>query len=305
MIEIEKLNAAYGFETGEWIQKGEKLKTERGNKIVRFWDQQQVMNWHIQWREAFDNQGVCLTNRMIRTVDGDMAFLYSEGWLTLHDEVTSLFSYQNKEAILAEFVRGILHVGTKMDDSCAHNPTLTEEKIVDCLKECTTNQDPIVVNILKKTLDEAVTRFQKAEKLTLPLKTKAIVIDPLFSLDAGKEIYGQLFWEFQGSQPEKGYKSLAYFLSDCLQRLGSKSFKQLLTSLEKVEGFRDKTAICLLREALMPWDFIESVDRINKAVNQEKSYVYLEAMYRQWEASRAFVTVLSQWLDGKREKVAN
>ncbi|MBM7096568.1 hypothetical protein JSY36_12505 [Bacillus sp. H-16] len=304
MVEIEQLKAAYGFHTAEWVIPGETLKTERGVKTIKWWENHHLMNWHIQWREALDNRGVCLTNRMIRTKDHEMSFLCSEGWMTLHDEVTSLFSYQGREDELAALIEGVINTGYTMDSRYAANEELTEKTITEAVGELPDSVDPIVVSILKKTMDEAITRYKKAERLPVSQLEKLPVIDPLAGLDNGKEIFGQLFWSFPGKAPEMGYRSISFFLRDYLAAYGKVCFERLLESLDESKTFDEAIVIRVLKEALLPWDFVDAVKEISGKKGEEASEL-LEKMYQTWEQSRALVTALSTWFDGKREKVAN
>ncbi|PYZ97322.1 hypothetical protein CR205_01590 [Alteribacter lacisalsi] len=307
MAELEQLKAAYGFDKAEWIVKGEKLSTEKGIKVLRRWENNQLMNWHIQWREAVDNRGVCLTNRMIRTMDGDMAFLDLQGWLTLHDEVTSLFSYEGREHELAELTWAAITVGLKMDGADLKRPFLSEQEIVDAVRKLPARTDPVVMSIMKKTLSEAVSRLEKADRLTRLEESRLPVIDPFTGMAQGREIYGQLFWTFSGRFPEKGLRSAASFMKECCSSFGKERFTTFLESLDNSGVFDEDIYLEILREALVPWEFLGTVEQIGKAgpEDPEKAYLLLEAMYREWEQSRAFVLVLSEWLDGKREKVAN
>ncbi|TMW71607.1 hypothetical protein [Alteribacter natronophilus] len=307
MGELEHLKAAYGFTKGDWIVPGEKLNTERGIKVVRRWANTQLMNWHIQWRESVDNRGLCLINRMIRTADGDMALLDTKGWLTLHDEVTSLFSYENRERDAAALVAGAAAVGMKMKGTDAKRPVMTEKCLLDAVKKLPSDTDPVVMSIIKKTLTEAVARLGKAETLPAMAEEDLPVMDPFTGLAQGREVYGQLFWTFSGREPEKGFRSMAGFLKEYSGAAGKKGLIVFLDEIDSFEVLSEEHYLEILREALVPWEFIRTADKIEKAgaKNPEKAYLLLEEMYKEWEQSRSFVLAFSEWVDGKREKVAN
>ncbi|WP_026690532.1 hypothetical protein [Alteribacter aurantiacus] len=305
MVELEQIKGAYGFSVGEWIVPGETFRTEKGVKTIKWWENHHTMNWHIQWREALDNKGICLTNRMIRTKDHEMSFLCTKGWLTLHDEVTSLFSYQGREEELASLIAGVINTGYTMDWRDAKGTHLSEEVIKHAVVDLPETVDPIVQSILKKTMDEAITRFKKAERLPVSSLEKCPIIDPLGSVKNGKEIFGQLFWSFLGQTPEVGYRSITFFLREYVSVYGKESTNRLLTALKEEESFDDAIMMRLLKEAVLPWEFIKTVEKLRYVKTKEESTRLLEEMYDTWEQSRALVTTISTWLDGKREKVAN
>ncbi|SDZ04832.1 hypothetical protein SAMN05421736_105219 [Evansella caseinilytica] len=299
MLRIQDILNSYGFKQGKWMVNGELLDTEKGKKRLVLWPEEKLARWHIQWRDRLAKTTGCLTNRMIQTVNGEKMLVTDSGWITLHDEVTSLFSYQNKEKEAGKFFGKYYSV--EMDDFELEvaEPVFKDEKL-QYLKL------PIKQSMFfEKLRREALLRFSKAQRIKAELNNVSIpVVAPIRSLDQGKLVFEKMYWLNGNTKPERGYGPLKTVFSEWLHRYGRASFFFMLDELDPHFSLKTDSGQQLLADCLLPWEFVDYMEKATQVKDREEEASLKEQLIFQWELSRELVEALSQWLDVSREKVS-
>ncbi|MBU9721939.1 MULTISPECIES: hypothetical protein [Bacillaceae] len=307
MISLSTLVQSYGFKHADWEVEGEVLKTEKGLKRISYWADQDQVLWHIKWRDHLADKTGYLTNRMIQTLNGERMILTDEGWLTLHDNVTSLFPYKDREGEFGKFIGQYFSLNIE-EPGDYHDP-VNMDRINNHLKY-PINQgfSEEIQPFIERLRKEALLRLSKAKRLreeSFGEEATALipVVSPIFSLDQGKIVFEKLYWQHGTERPEKGYRSLQIILSQWLQRYGKKSLYTLLYEIDKHFPLKKNHFKNLLADCLTPWEFTLFLEQIQKIDDPNQMEVLKEKLTFQWEESRQLVKALSEWFDLTREKV--
>lgn len=305
MVLLQHIQSSHSFKEVKWEVEGELVFTERGLRRIVKWPHKDLAMWHLQWRDQLYERTKCLTDRMLQTVHGERVQLFADGWITLHDEVTSLFSYQASEKEIGRFLGLYYSNETKIDSMFI---AIDEYSMNTFQKELLTKPEYVedenfdeLVDSLRK---ESLIRYWKAEKLFEDQKENSFpIVCPIRSLDQGRMINGVFFWQHPQGNPEKGYRSLKLFLSQWLQRFGEGSLFLLLTEMEKYFSLKENHGIFLSIECLLPWEMIDYLKQIKDARSEEEKAIWKERLTYQWENNRALLKALNKWLQVTEKKV--
>ncbi|MDQ0256491.1 hypothetical protein J2S74_003911 [Evansella vedderi] len=304
MLSLEYLQECYGFNHSKWKINGEILDTEKGVKRLTNWTEEKRVRWHVQWRDQLAEKTGCLTNRMIQTIHGERIILSDAGWVTLHDEVTSLFSYKNRENEIGAFFGRYFSLGMQDVDTEINDPYANNKLKIYLQQSFLTKNSTEEMRFLEGIRRESRLRYNKAKEIKEKAGGKQEpIVAPIRSLDQGKVVYGQFYWTNLKGRPEKGYGSLRNVLTEWLQRYGQTSLFSLLNEIDKefsLKGYHGKN---LLAECLTPWEFLEYVMKTRDVHEKDELLVWKEKLTYQWEASRLLVKALGEWLDVAQEKV--
>ncbi|MBU9710987.1 hypothetical protein [Evansella tamaricis] len=308
MLRLETIKESYGFKEVTWEVDGKILKTEKGLKRLSHWTEKDNMEWHINWRDRLAEKTGCLTDRMIQSLYGERKFLSDVGWYTLHDEVTSPFSYQNREKEMGIFFGHYFSTKIEDDHQNLHIDVMNLERMSDQISKPSTAKNNHSTSFIEGLRRESINRLLKAKRLWKEGQQaggEPPIVTPIDSLDQGKNVFEKLFWQHGTGRPEKGYRSLKIVLSQWLQRYGRNSLYKLLNELDKQLSLRELHAKALLAECLTPREFIQFMNEMKDVKDQQQIEKCKENLSYQWEESLKLVKALSEWLDLTREKVPN
>ncbi|MDG5786884.1 hypothetical protein QA612_05215 [Evansella sp. AB-P1] len=304
MLSLYELLDSYGFKNGKWKVNGELLETEKGLKRLILWTNEKDARWHIHWRDKLSEKTDCLTNRMIQTIHGERMILCDAGWITLHDEVSSLFPFRSREKEFGAFLGK--YFSMEMDEFGVdiNDPLLQEESLNYPMKQIGNRIQKSELHFFEAIRKESLIRLAKAKSIQEEhAKVKTPVVAPILSLDQGKLIFEKLYWQHTNHNPERGYRSLRTILSEWLQRYGQSSFFALLNEINNHFPLSQEHGKKLLADCIAPWEFIEFIQHIQTLNDPNEYAVWKEKLTYQWEASRELVKALNKWLDVTREKV--
>lgn len=305
MLQLQNIKTNYNFQEAEWKIEGELIKTERGLKRIIKWANKDEATWHVKWRDQLFFRTNLLTDRMLQTIHGERVQMFGDGWITLHDEVTSLFSYQKFEKKMGEFLGKYYSNSFQMDVSKLkmkeYSMTTfpkTHLKQLEFMKK--RKNDSLIASLRK----EGLLRLWKAEKLAekheeVPLP----IICSIKSLEQGRAVNENFFWQHECTSLEKGFRSLKIVLSQWLQRFGEKSLLLLLTEIDKFFAIKKTYHLPFMIECLLPWELIEYVEQVNQIDNEEDLEKCIEKLKNEWENNRKLLKVLNEWLNVKEERV--
>lgn len=270
------------------------IQTEYGRKKVYFWNDRSLLDWHIAWRDYCSVQGQILTNRMIRTHDQQPDVKWKEGWLTLHDEVTTLAPMKENEKAWAKLLEKMFTFGSNNTQYAS----LAGERIYPNLAECTLDmiertEDEQEKKKILGCLEESKLRLEKGRRI-VENSDQQLIIDPINTLQQGKAIFDMLYWEGTNSRPESSLRSFAQFLYEWYLQNGEHSMLTLLNELDELMSFREKFAKLLIGEILIPWE----MDAFIKNTENSKQ------LFIHWENKRQLLNILNKWYADERKKVA-
>ncbi|MCD8509342.1 MAG: hypothetical protein LRY73_05295 [Bacillus sp. (in: Bacteria)] len=305
MLNLEHLKDCYGLKQANWKVTNELLETDKGLKRLINWTDEKKVRWHIHWRDQLAQKTNCLTNRMIQTIHGERMLLTDAGWVTLHDEVTSLYSYKKREKEMGMFFGKYFSMDMTEVEIEVHAPNT--ENLGEVLKS-PISKDQLVEPEHKRFVESLRRESLKRFYIAMEMKDKEAgkrepVLAPIKRLDEGKIVYGKLFWATSHENPEKGYGSLRNVLTEWLQRYGQTSLFQLLDEMDSYFPIKDHHGKSLLAECLLPWEFLDFKEKSMSATAEDEFLVWKEQLTYRWEASRALVVAIDEWLDVTRKKV--
>lgn len=303
MLSIDHLKDCYGFKQAKWKVINKVLETDKGLKRLVNWTDEKNVRWHVLWRDQLAENTSCLTNRMIQTINGERILLTDAGWVTLHDVVTSLYSYKKREKEMGLFFGKYFTMDIPLEAD-VHDPSTNMESILTQPLSLNITKENKHVRFFEGIRKESLHRYKLSSTIIAKDTGKKVpVVAPIESLDEGKIVYGKLYWANSAKKPEKGYGSLRNVLTEWLQRYGQSSLFQLLDEIDKYYPMKDYHGQGLLAECIMPWEFIEFVEKAKAAKEEEEFLVWKERLSYRWEATRALVKALDEWLDVTRKKV--
>lgn len=308
---LQRIKEEYGFNEVV-MQENNIISTEVGRKKINFWQDQNLLDWHIKWRDWCNQSPNILTDRVYQTKSGKKEVAWEGGWFTLHDEVTTLYPMTKKEAVWGELFASMITFGEKEDSR-----QIEEEKrkgIPDLLAE----QQRIVQSkklakntkkIIYSCIQEGVRTAQKASALLEEQTSAMPVLDRMDSTKQGKAVFNHLFWQGSACLPKEGFADFVQLLNNWLLENGEASVRKLLEEIDKRCHFKKTYGKMLLAEALMPWELAAYLSSIEKVEGEERDATELhlfQAFQAKWDARRKLVICLCDWLENNRnrEKVA-
>ncbi|UCZ52122.1 hypothetical protein LGQ02_14880 [Bacillus shivajii] len=304
MLSLVDIQDSYGFKRASWKVEGDLIETEKGLKRIIIWSDEKKLRWHLMWRDELSKRTECLCNRMIQTKVGERVLLTNAGWVTIHDEVTTLFSYKGREKDFGEFLgkyysSKISGIDVELSDETFNKHARQWSNLNSRYHFPKENRF-----LLKKLQREAAKRLDVAhtiiEKQDMPVPP---IVSPIRSLNQGKNVFEKLYWENRSLPPEKGYRSLRLVLLQWLQRYGPDSVRTLLKYVDQHFPLKKVHGTALLVECLSPREFILFLQQIESG-SPESFKVAYEELKRQWDTTCELVKLVSEWADLSREKVS-
>lgn len=278
MALVNHLKENYSYQ--EVVQLSEHLiQTEYGHKRIEYWDEFDLLEWHVAWRDTCQQPPHVFVDRMIRTKDGRTAIPYEHQWITVHDHMEGAVPLQleeNREAIWGAFIGNMLAFGEQTPYSAS-----TQERLIAPSSVGTGGQWAALVREGKKRIQQSeqlTAWFSKLEPPTLPAS---------LSIDRGYSWNGLFFFCPRKEEPQKSYAPLRTFLLFWMEEYGTDSLKRLLDEMDDFHPLTDGQGYLLLAECLKPYE-LQGV-REGKDVRKE------------WEKARKLVRELSGWLDEKKK----
>ncbi|MCM2675193.1 hypothetical protein [Alkalicoccobacillus plakortidis] len=121
---LEELKQQYGWKNAVSLSE-EIIETDHGLKRIRFWEDQDLLDWHINWRDHCYLAPVMLADRMIRTKDGDSFIPWNSSRVSVHDEITQAFSQQENGQVWGTLVGLMIRYG--LETKLEIKPVVNEE----------------------------------------------------------------------------------------------------------------------------------------------------------------------------------
>lgn len=304
MAILEQIAEHYQLDHAEWKEENKVISTNLGDKQVRFWAEEQLLNWHIEWRDEVALGMNVATDRMLRTANQNPWIASGTAYITLHDHVTTTVPCAGYEENWGQLIGGLLQTGIKLHDKYKEIAVKNDYSFKKCLERLRKyKEEGASFESVKKCLLEADKRQKRALELTETFR--GIPLPLLDRLDGrkGKEIFNLFFYEGGTARPELGYRSLRIFLIKWLNNSSPYSLKKLLTCINKHFSLESEHGFLLLAEILAPIELYECLDRLQESELSEMMTI-LRNFEQDWERNRVLLHYYTDWLDEKRRKVA-
>ncbi|MBU8905063.1 hypothetical protein [Desertibacillus haloalkaliphilus] len=283
------------------------LETDAGKKRIYHWNDQQQLEWHIKWRESCRPTIDVMINRMIRTKSGATHISFEEGWVSLHDEVTTLYPMEGHEAKWALLIGEMLASGKQWAEEFRESdaPIMTSIEQITSKVDEIVQLDEVARLVLKRSCVEAKNRMAAAERLKKAEDDQPLpLMDPFVSLTQAKQIYNVMLWQATTKRPERGYRSIRLFLEQWLYENGEESLENLITVLHRHIDLTGQQGELILSECLQPWELDDCLKKLEETRTSAEGLAQFEVFQQRWETSRKLVLLLSRWIDNERKKVA-
>ncbi|EIT85353.1 hypothetical protein A374_11435 [Fictibacillus macauensis ZFHKF-1] len=302
---IEEIKKAYELRTVSWKQKGKLLDTDCGLKRVVLWSDDNLLKWHVKWRDQTGRNSVAIADRMIRTATGHPWIEVNGKYVTLHDEVEGSYDRAGHEKAWGLLIGTMLKAGLEASQEFS---TLCQEKTYSfgqCLSAVhQLGKQFTVLESVKQCLVEADKRLKQAEEVKKAAGECLLpIMDQPLSVLHGKQIFNILFYKGSHHEPIRGYLPLRHFLRDWLKECGPHSLKKLLHCINEHYSLQQEQGLLLLAELLMPWELVHCVEQLE---TKELAHIIstVEQFEQNWDFNRILLHCYSEWLDEKRRKVA-
>ena len=304
MNKLRLIKAEYNLENLQWVKEEEIFQSNVGKKRLRVWQDKQLLDWHIKWRDEVSKESGMMTDRMIHTKTGDPYIISEYGFLTIHDEVEGQYPCKGREAHWGELIAATLFYGCSINKSNVSSIPSNEPSLVSIKDRIRKLQlkDKMAKAVVEKSYFEAKKRVHKAEQITNEiLKSRLPILNQFRSFEDGREVFFQLYYICGEEKPVRGYDPLRHLLESWLTKNGKNSLVLLLEEINKSFNLKGEQGMLLLAQCLQPYELKEAMEQLESSQEKEVSEIinrYLE----NWERSRNLVHILSQWLEETRRK---
>lgn len=302
MIQLYHIETSYPFQEVSWYKKNKIIETDKGKKEIGIWTDENQLNWHIDWRERlFEKTGV-LTDRVIRTNNGEKALATDNGWITVHDVIDSLLQVSNYPFEMGRFLGSYATVET--------NPLQTLTEIKSSIDWDRLNVIPgssLSSNkLFEKIRMEAIHRGRKANELLKNCNSELVdnMVVKVGSLKQAKNVQGQLFWENKERELENSIDMLCSCIKEWVLDYGEEQLDTLLNGVNETCSLESDNGKLLLARFVYPKEFESFLEEFDEERNGEEVDKKLDHLSRQWDLSKTIVDHIVHWLVDKKEKVS-
>lgn len=303
---LRQIEAEYHLENLTWLKEDEIFASDFGKKRIRVWNNKQLLEWHIKWRDEVSKESGMMTDRMIRTKSGAPYIITELGFLTVHDEVDGQYQCKGRESEWGELIAATLVYGRSINKSNLISIPKKEPSLLTIKNKIRKLQleDQMAKLVIEKSYFEAKKRINKAEQITKEFVKEALpVLNPFHSFQDAKEIFFQLYFVCGDAKPVRGYHPLRHLLESWFKHNGKNSTTLLLEEINKSFNLKGEQGLLLLAECLQPYELEETINKLEKCDEKEVSEI-VNRYFESWECSREIVMIISKWLEETRRKVA-
>jgi hypothetical protein len=299
---INLLENKYDLYGVRWKQEPHIIMTDFGEKRLRYWKDEEMLKWHVRWRDESSKGSGAVPDRMIRTRDGEAAVFDGKHWITLHDYADTQFGCEEVER-WGQFIGQLLTASVQGDykkDLSVEHPVFDFNH---CL-ELAENYTDGTFQILNTSLAEAKKRILFSAALNKKVQnTEVPILEKEISVSNGKRIFHFLFYQGGDSKPVQSYLPIRNFLSEWLENTSPLSLKMLLTEIDRIFPLNGDHGLLLLAEITTPWELTDCLNRLDNT-SLEKMVEGMSMYEAIWDANRTLLKTVTEWFDENRRKVA-
>lgn len=297
---LKEIGKFYDFQDMTWLVPEQTFTSNRGNKKILYWQDPNLLDWHISWRDEVGRQQQYLVDRMIRTKDYKAFILVGKQLITIHDAEMDADCRSLDEKVVGACIGNMLRFGHESNGLGFIEETPFPQELL--VRQIDNN---MLSGEDQKLLARIVTEARKRLKLSNSLagNASAPITDKIASLEQCKEIFGILYWRGSNDAPQNAYVSLRNFLGDWKNRYGEKSLHNLLDEMHAVFPLNKEQGNLLLAEIVKPWEVTNLLKELQNFDSAHEQQEALEQFKKEWESQRQLVNVVADWIDLSRKKV--
>ncbi|MFA9458270.1 hypothetical protein ACERJO_16070 [Halalkalibacter sp. AB-rgal2] len=297
---IDFLQENYNWGDVSYIN-NELIKTDKGLKRIRYWEDKQLLEWHISWRDHCSDTPYILMDRMLRTRNHKPYAEHEDGYITAHDEVVARYPISGQEPIIAKAIVSFIQYGLRTETNIIPQP------VSKCFYE---NGDSYVPHLEENRrmeceflIREGEMREKKANALMeLTDSTPLPYLDPMMSTDQMRSVAQVLYWVGTMEVPVVGYEHIARFLRNWYVEEGEQSCKKLMQGI--VNQLEREQSIQILAEMLRPYELNDwQINVGDGAIDRESFEERFQLVKKEWDISKQLVRMMSKMIDKKKVSV--
>ncbi|MGJ9383039.1 hypothetical protein [Salipaludibacillus sp. CF4.18] len=301
MIKIELLERSYPFQSIRWMIEGKIMDTNKGMKAVQLWKEEDLLAWHIKWRDALAEHTGIMTNRMIQTITGEKVLSTDLGFITVHDVVEEAFPIFDHPKQIGQFLGEYLACTAAEEDDreVPIIPDLERDFDIHFFEELSQ------WDILQKLNLEAKKRVTKVREL---LKNHSHIfyhniVPPIESLIQARSVHHKLFWETSEKKPISCYEALRNVLHEWHTEGHGAKIKEVLDGIDETFPLSEERGTALLANCLYPWELRSFVANALDNDGTGTMEQHFQSFAQEWDISRRLVKDVAGWLVNSREGV--
>ncbi|WP_280769802.1 hypothetical protein [Salipaludibacillus daqingensis] len=296
MIQLYHIENNYPFQEISWHEKNKVIQTDKGKKAVALWKDENDLNWHIHWREKLSKEAGVLTDRVIRTNNGEQALATDIGWITVHDVIESLFPVSDHPFEMGRF----LGTYANIDMEC-HRPS--EDETVGRMNAVPASL-PLSRPIVQKMEKEAIRRERKAQQILKGCPVNVNKVAKVGSLNQARSVQGQLFWQNNEREIDSSVDMLCSCLREWVSEYGESKLDTLLDGLNETYSFENDKGKLILAYFVYPNEFISFGEWYHENRSAEEVDIKLDELCRQWDISKKIVEHIADRVIDIKEQVS-
>ncbi|WP_017726706.1 hypothetical protein [Halalkalibacterium ligniniphilum] len=298
---LGQLKKHYPYRNVEFINDNV-IKTEHGRKRVQAWVDEQLLDWHVHWRDHCFSSPFVLTNRMIRTNEGTAAIRWKECWITLHDELGTPFPQKSYEKQWGKLLGKMLQYGISTEKKLQEDneASINMDELAPLLRKFPNEKR----RVLTPYFEEGQKRLNMAGQIKAFYQKEPLpLLQPDLTIKRGRKVHDVLVWCGDFGKPMRGYRPVRAFLQTWLEKNGEQSLQKLFSEMNLQFDLRGNQGFLLMAECLQPMELLPFFHTLEGEQTIDDIDDCFENMRPMWEQSRQLVEQLSKWMDEAKKKV--
>ncbi|KMK74642.1 hypothetical protein [Alkalihalobacillus pseudalcaliphilus] len=299
---VDCLKEHYQWQDAQFINQAI-LKTDQGRKRIQYWQDQDILEWQIEWRDQCSVTPHVLIDRMIRTKEEEAFIEWKTGWVTVHDDLEDYFTEKGKEEQWGTLLGAMIEHGQQTKSTVSPR-VIAKQKYEDLellLPILKSEQRELLTSCLK----EVRFRLNKADQLKRLVEgIQPPLMDQVYSVRQAKKVYQVLFWNGTIEAPIRSYQGIRHLLNYWLHEHGEQSLGQVLDKMRSHEAFNEHQTMLLLAECLLPYELNRITEEIHRTdVTDHDIEQAIHFSLVEWERSKKLVSFLSRWFDQQKKVI--
>ncbi|GAE30206.1 hypothetical protein [Halalkalibacter hemicellulosilyticus] len=297
---IDFLQENYNWRDVSYMS-NELVKTDKGLKRIRYWEDKQLLKWHISWRDHCSDTPYLLMDRMLRTRNQKPYAEHEDGYITAHDEVVDRYPISGQEPIIANTIVSFIQYGLKTEVN------IFPQRVSKCVYDHLDSYIPYLREDQRMDCDflirEGEMREKKADALMeLTDSTPLPYLDPMMSTDQMRSVAKVLYWVGTMEVPVVGYEHVARFFRHWYVEEGEQSCIKLMQGV--VDQLEREQLIQILAEMLKPYELNDwQINVEDGTIDRETLEERFQLVKKEWDISKQLVHIMSKMIDKKKVSV--
>lgn len=273
------------------------IETDRGLKRIRFWQNEQLLRNHIDWRKKLSG-GSFFLDRMYVTVSGNPFIRFGRYAVTCHDAPLEPAPVRGSEPVWSEVVGTLLRQSRTEFIQPPERPV--QERVASIFRRM---DRASVLNqgkgeqLLRLCYPEAETRAIRCDELRLEQSRhrKMFVLPSDFRLGRSRKLLETLFVEFGQADRIGGYPQLADFFMESMENEGEEPVRQLFADLMQSPDNSPETADLLQASWYAPGEWLSLAE---SALRGQMNPETIETFKKTWDQKTRMISLFQSVASG-------